>query len=653
MPDCPRCHSPLPEDAPGGNCPRCLLTEGALLAASTQYKVGKFLPPGVDDLALLFPEYDIEELIGRGGMGAVYRAREVKSERIVALKILPPEIAADGEFLERFYAEIATLSELEHPNIVRIHHSGERENYAFYSMEYIEGEDLADRLQRSEKLSLDEVSLLVDQLCSALAYSHRQGIIHRDIKPANLLIDQDGNLKIVDFGLAKLRLPGDTEVGLTLTRAVMGTMHYMAPEVSTGLSKVDQRADIYGVGMVLYEMLTGQVAAGSFDLPSMHTKEINRRVDEVVTRALSTNPESRYEDAAELGQAFSKAIRFKDRKILWLSGAAILIVLSAFLINHSQKALVPPRPLHGTVIVTQLRPGNEPVDIETKLSPGTSTGVEINHSATNRADYWLRFSDLEAPRHGTFITSVAETKRHHQLQDILQLPYATSSYTIAGSPAEFVIDTHRVGNSQEYNINTAFAYFPYEQFLSAEVGRFDVRSETKINRGHPRIKAGKHVTNNHHAVTKVNLKDLGATSDNGILLANVSENIDLFARVVPKGDGTFWITTHDNDAAGYAPQAAQINFVHLAKGRVDGTHLVALGRVGGRELSAGNFQLRHIATGSWTLNIPGHSPHFVSYQWQPEEKFYLIEVRSLPKAQLVDPPSPVFNFVFLGKNDAP
>ena len=601
----------------------------------------------------------------------MYRARDLESDRVIALKILPPEIAADPEFLERFYAEIETLRHLDHPNIVQIFSSGERENYAFYTMEYVDGEDLARRLQRDPRPGLEEAAKIIRQLCSALEYSHGMGVIHRDIKPANLLADREGNLKIADFGLAKLHLPGDTEMGLTLTRAVMGTVHYMAPEVSTGQGQVDQRADLYAVGMVLYELLTGRVAAGRFEAPSTHAKELNRRVDEVVARALSSNPNARFQNADELESAFSRALQFKDRKVVIMVGLLLLLGFAAFFLIRKEQILEPPFPLHGTVLVRETGSGNHPEEVEVSLSPSSSSEFQINHEMTNRGDYWLDNEDSKIHEKGTLITSVAQIRRADSLGDFLWIPFGTSSYTISGSPPQFVIDCHRVGSEEEVNINTAFGYFPYSQFFAAEISKPSSRGGLTINRGNPSLEVGKHIQSDHPAVIELNLTSLGETSTKGVLLANIAANTDLLARVTPKEDGSFAILSQDNDAPGYPDRSSQMNFVYLSIKQVGVGGITALGRVAGDGsslLAAGKFTLSFLKPGRWLLEIPKGSPetgtllvtplgdleanHFLAYEWSSEKKAYLIEARSIPEADLIDEASataPIFNFVFLSR----
>jgi tRNA A-37 threonylcarbamoyl transferase component Bud32 len=302
MPDdqkCPECGSSVSESgAAGGLCPRCLLKAGQ---GPTETGGGavRFDPPTPEKLAESFPQLEILELIGHGGMGAVYKARQPKLDRMVALKILTPELVRDPAFAERFSREARTLAKLSHPHIVGIHDFGEAGGYYYFIMEYVDGATLREVMQAG-RLSAADALGLVPQLCDALQFAHEAGVVHRDIKPENILLDHAGNVKIADFGLAKLIAPDRAEgVTLTVSGAVMGTPAYMAPEQIEHPLDVDHRADIYAVGVVFYEMLTGELPLGRFDPPSSKV-ELDVRLDQVVLRALAKEPTRRYQRAREV-----------------------------------------------------------------------------------------------------------------------------------------------------------------------------------------------------------------------------------------------------------------------------------------------------------------------------------------------------------------
>ncbi len=305
MAECPSCGSELAPNAPAGMCPGCLFMGAAAMAPRTAVSAD-FEPPEPQVLDLLFPEYEVLEMIGRGGMGAVYKARQPALNRTVAIKILPPGAASDAEFAERFRREAAAMAALDHPNIVTLHDFGEREGCFFFVMEYVEGVDLAQRLA-SGSLTTDEALVLVPQICDALQYSHDRGIVHRDIKPGNILIGRSGKVKIADFGLAKLVGAGVDEFALTRTSASLGTPRYMAPEQMGTAPSADHRADVYALGVVLYEMLTGEVPAGSFEPPSQRVAGLADYFDAIVLRAMDADPGKRFEQISELKSGLLEA----------------------------------------------------------------------------------------------------------------------------------------------------------------------------------------------------------------------------------------------------------------------------------------------------------------------------------------------------------
>jgi len=260
--------------------------------------VGPFTLPHRDALAALFPQLEILELLGHGGMGAVYKARQRGLDRIVALKILPPEISADPNFAGRFAREARALARLSHPNIVTVFDLGKSGALYYFLMEFVDGVNLRQLLQ-SHRLTPQESLGIMPQICEALEYAHDEGIVHRDIKPENILLDEKGRVKIADFGLSKLLEPRPQDIQLTQSSQVLGTLHYMAPEQLEKPLEVDQRADIYSLGVVLYEMLTGELPLGRFELPSKKAA-VDARLDELVLRAMERNPKQRYQNASEI-----------------------------------------------------------------------------------------------------------------------------------------------------------------------------------------------------------------------------------------------------------------------------------------------------------------------------------------------------------------
>lgn len=301
---CPRCAAEIPEGTPDGLCPRCVLASAASLGEPVPLSSGRWALPTLDEVRDAFPDYELSERLGSGGMGVVFKARQRKLDRWVALKVLPRESAADPTFVERFHREARFLARLAHPNIVTVYDFGQAGPYCFLTMEFVDGLNLRQIL-RAGRLSAAEALAVVPGICAALQYAHEQGVLHRDIKPENILVDSQGRVKLVDFGVAKLvGDPGATsDITLTVSGATLGTPQYMAPEQIEKPSDVDHRADIYSLGVVFYEMLTGELPLGRFAAPSAKASldaHLEERVDAIVLRALAKERELRQQSAGEV-----------------------------------------------------------------------------------------------------------------------------------------------------------------------------------------------------------------------------------------------------------------------------------------------------------------------------------------------------------------
>lgn len=273
-----------------------LATQTEMAGAAQPHKPRPAPPLPVADVAKLFPQLEILECLGRGGMGAVYKARQPRLDRLVALKILSPEKQGNRKFAERFEREARALAKLHHPNIVTIYDFGEVQSNFYLLMEFVDGLTLR-QLLHNRRLSPPEALAIVPDICEALQYAHAQGIVHRDIKPENILMDKEGHVKIADFGIAKIL--GDGGRGNLTEEQAIGTPHYMSPEQIEKPQTVDHRADIYSLGVVLYEMLTGELPLGKFQPPSKKV-HIDVRLDEIVLRALEKEPERRYQQVSEI-----------------------------------------------------------------------------------------------------------------------------------------------------------------------------------------------------------------------------------------------------------------------------------------------------------------------------------------------------------------
>lgn len=306
-----------------GFCPRCLF--GTAIAELTHQEEEQ--APTWEVMEDYLRDYTFEGELGRGGSGVVYEAREKSSGEKVAVKVLNPSLAQNPEFVERFRREAQVMSELQHPHVVAVRTWGEQSGLLYLVMEFVAGGDVARLLRKQVKLPLAEASRLLAMACEGLSYSHDKGILHRDIKPGNLLVDSHGQVKVADFGLAKI-LNQQSEVGLTMTNAKMGTPRYMAPEQMEEAGQVDERTDVYSLGVVLYEMLTGKTPGGSFALPS-ELVAVGEQVDAVVLCAMSDEAEERFSSVAEFGKALSALERRTGRGKLVLAAIALFVVVAA------------------------------------------------------------------------------------------------------------------------------------------------------------------------------------------------------------------------------------------------------------------------------------------------------------------------------------
>ena len=255
--------------------------------------------------------YEIQKLLGMGGMGAVYKARDMEVERMVGLKVIRPDLAGNPAILARFKQELVLARQITHKNIVRIYDLNEADGVKFITMEFIEGEDLRTILTRHGKLSADEAVSIVTQVCGGLAAAHAEGVIHRDLKPGNIMRDASGRVVIMDFGLAR-SLQGD---GMTQTGMMIGTMEYMSPEQAMG-KDLDARSDEFAVGLILYELLTGFMPYRADSAIASLVKRTQERVvplvevdssvppelSEIVCRCLERDPEARFASVEELAE---------------------------------------------------------------------------------------------------------------------------------------------------------------------------------------------------------------------------------------------------------------------------------------------------------------------------------------------------------------
>jgi serine/threonine protein kinase len=363
--------------------------------------------------------YRIEELIGRGGMGMVYRATNVALHRIYAIKVLDPALASDEQFQVRFRREMRIAASLNHPNVVAIHYAGEHDGLLFLSMDYVHGSDLRRMLSEHGALAPDRAVDILTQLASALDAAHRQGLVHRDVKPANVLItvrDGEERAYLTDFGLAKQL---DSMSGLTATGAVLGTVDYMAPEQITG-ERADARTDIYALGCVFYQMLAGEVPYGrdnsiatlfahvNDDPPRLggHLAGLHPEFDDVIGRAMAKRPEDRYLSAGDFARDAIAALagsRYTGAESMVATGEAQPARMDDRPSRRGDPASRGPEPLAQPFTGTQdtkpafpQRPAGETI-----LSPSTARSPESDRRVVERPPdpaSGPRASDAELPQ---------------------------------------------------------------------------------------------------------------------------------------------------------------------------------------------------------------------------------------------------------------
>ena len=275
----------------------------------------------------LAPQYEVERVLGVGGMGSVYLGRDTTLDRPVAVKVISPELSASAVFRERFLHEARTVARLRHPNIVNVYAAGERAGLLWFVMEYVEGETLRDLFEREKRLPPGRTATILCDIAQALAYAHQHDVIHRDLKPENILIEREtGRALLTDFGVAQaaaMPAPGQQmhDGRMTGTGIVLGSPRYMSPEQAAGERSLDGRSDIYALGLVGYEALAGEPVFGAASGPSLMAKHITERpaglvarapgvpagLATVIERALEKSPEARWPDAASMAQALAEA----------------------------------------------------------------------------------------------------------------------------------------------------------------------------------------------------------------------------------------------------------------------------------------------------------------------------------------------------------
>src|SRR5712664_4908412 len=347
---CRHSHTPNPTSA--DICSRCGsgLDIGADVGATLEVSDSASINTGTD----FGPRYHVESLLGAGGMGKVYKARDRELDRIVAIKVLRPDLMTDAQALQRFKHELLLASSISHPNILRIHDLGEYNAVKFISMAYVDGGDLTQVLRKEGRLPLERVLNIMRQLAAALAAAHGVNVVHRDLKPQNILLGSGDHVYVTDFGIAKTLESDRTSV--TRTGAVLGTPMYMSPEQVEG-KPVDHRSDIYTLGLIFYEMLTGILpfsGDSTFQLmyqrvhqqpkrPELVIPDLPPYLSRICLKCLEKEPAQRYQSAHEIlvdlefkhAPAHTRTVQITlpviSRKLWLISGSAVVVLLAGLL----------------------------------------------------------------------------------------------------------------------------------------------------------------------------------------------------------------------------------------------------------------------------------------------------------------------------------
>src|SRR5262245_58353870 len=329
---CPNCHGALPADAPAGLCPKCLMGMALELSSEPSESLpdeGFVADTAIPESDRSFGDYELLGRIARGGMGVIYKARQVCLNRIVAVKMMLPGMLISEAEASRFQNEAEVIANLRHPNIVAVHEVGAHDGQRYFSMDYVEGQSLA-AVVRDHPLPARTAARYVKVIAEAIHYAHQQGILHRDLKPSNVLLDKAGNPRITDFGLAK-RLASDSR--LTATGTVLGTPSYMPPEQADAKSRrLGPASDVYSIGAILYELLTGRPpfqAATPLDTillvintepiaPRMLNPKLSRDLETICLKCLEKDPRWRYQSAQDLADDLDRYLKrapIKARRI--------------------------------------------------------------------------------------------------------------------------------------------------------------------------------------------------------------------------------------------------------------------------------------------------------------------------------------------------
>lgn len=434
--------------------------------------------------------FRVTDLLGKGGMGSVYKAHDLQLERDVALKLMDPILARDNNFMKRFRVEAKALAQLNNPHIVKVHALQETDQGVCIAMEFVHGTTLADMIKASGALETKRVLDLFRQILSAFDYAHKAGVLHRDIKPSNIMVTESGEIKVTDFGLAKLhRGPSST-----VTQLTGGTLYYVFPEQLEGLANVDHRGDIYSIGMTLFEALTGtvpfektesdfrireRIVKGKVQLPRSFNPSISKRLNDFVMKAIAKAPEDRFQSVEEMRTAFERIAADEAqiaggqkpttdyRKVAAIAlGVCVLFIASLYLYKQLHPAEVdltittfPPEAgvkINGTELGTsplrdyQIAPGPVHVLVEKEnyVSIDTQFSIESGgHLAVTLALTPMSFANNRSPGEASNLETA--TVQQPLVASISPEGNQPSGEVAAKQPAQRKEGSHAVGRSRE------------------------------------------------------------------------------------------------------------------------------------------------------------------------------------------------------------
>ena len=391
-------------------------------------------------------EYRLEALLAQGGMARVYRAMDVRLRRYVVVKVIDPPFRNDPDYLMRFEREAQAIARLDHPNIVRLYRFDEQDDWLYMAMQHVEGADLGTVLAgyRADKefVEPDDARRIIGEICSALDYAHQKGIIHRDVKPANILLDRQGRAFLTDFGLALV-----VEVG---TRGeIFGSPHYIAPEQAMSSAKAVPQSDLYSVGVILFEMFTGDVpfnAPEPLDIALLHMSEeppaprevrpeINPELEAVILRALAKTPEERYPTGAALAEALDQSLKARSAASLFAKRSTAPRQTIPQLVALKLGDL-PLRPIPAAVVASTPPPVKESVSAEPFLSPENKRPMSVTAAVVGVGILVFTLLCLAFFAVSSLVNRFGQRGTIPGGQDSTSLPPSASAATLSAIPPE-------------------------------------------------------------------------------------------------------------------------------------------------------------------------------------------------------------------------